>query len=60
MSSLLNSFSITTKEMAKFDKIQVLNKMQETGRVPVFYQSDVVVAKQVGGVQYLHPATSHG
>ena len=33
--------------MAKFDKIQVLNKMKETGLVPVFYHSDVEVAKQV-------------
>ena len=33
--------------MAKFDKIQVLNKMKETGMVPVFYHSDVEVAKQV-------------
>ena len=33
--------------MAKFDKIQVLSKMKETGMVPVFYHSDVEVAKQV-------------
>lgn len=33
--------------MAKFDKIQVLSKMKETGMVPVFYHSDVKVAKQV-------------
>ena len=33
--------------MAKFDKIQVLEKMQATGMVPVFYHSDVDVAKQV-------------
>lgn len=33
--------------MAKFDKIQVLTKMKETGMVPVFYHSDVEVAKQV-------------
>ena len=33
--------------MARFDKIQVLQKMQETGMVPVFYNSDVEVAKQV-------------
>lgn len=31
----------------KFDKIQVLQKMQQTGMVPVFYHSDVEVAKQV-------------
>ena len=33
--------------MARFDKIAVLNKMQTTGIVPVFYNSDVAVAKQV-------------
>ena len=33
--------------MAKFSKIQVLAKMKETGMVPVFYHSDVEVAKQV-------------
>jgi len=33
--------------MAKFNKIQVLNKMKETGMVPVFYHSDAEVAKQV-------------
>lgn len=33
--------------MAKFDKIQVLAKIKETGMVPVFYHSDVEVAKQV-------------
>lgn len=33
--------------MAKFDKIQVLTKMKETGMVPVFYHSDVEIAKQV-------------
>ena len=33
--------------MAKFDKIQVLTKMKETGMVPVFYHSDAEVAKQV-------------
>ncbi len=33
--------------MAKFNKIQVLNKMKETGMVPVFYYSDAEVAKQV-------------
>ena len=33
--------------MAKFDKIQVMSKMKETGMVPVFYHSDVEVAKQV-------------
>ena len=33
--------------MAKFNKIQVLGKMKETGMVPVFYHSDVDVAKQV-------------
>ena len=33
--------------MAKFNKIAVLNKMHQTGIVPVFYHSDVEVAKQV-------------
>ena len=33
--------------MAKFDKIQVLSKIKDTGMVPVFYHSDVEVAKQV-------------
>lgn len=33
--------------MAKFDKIQVLQKLQATGMVPVFYHKDAEVAKQV-------------
>lgn len=33
--------------MAKFDNIQVLNKMAETGMVPVFYHKDVETACQV-------------
>lgn len=33
--------------MAKFDKISVLSKMKETGMVPVFYNKDVEVAKNV-------------
>ena len=33
--------------MSRFDKIQVIQKMQQTGMVPVFYHSDVEVAKQV-------------
>ena len=33
--------------MSRFDKLQVLQKMQQTGMVPVFYHSDVEVAKQV-------------
>lgn len=33
--------------MAKFDKMAVLNKVLETGMVPVFYHSDAEVAKQV-------------
>jgi len=33
--------------MARFDKIQVLQKMQATGMVPVFYHNDAEVAKQV-------------
>ena len=30
--------------MAKFDKIQVLQKMGETGMVPVFYHKDADIA----------------
>ena len=33
--------------MAKYDKIQVLTTMQETGLVPVFYHADPDIAKQV-------------
>lgn len=33
--------------MAKFNKIQVLNAMASTGMVPVFYNKDVEVAKNV-------------
>ena len=33
--------------MARFDKIQVLERMRTTGMVPVFYHSDIEVAKQV-------------
>ncbi len=33
--------------MAKFSKMQVMQKMQETGMVPVFYHSDAEIAKQV-------------
>lgn len=33
--------------MAKFDKIQVLQKLQATGMVPVFYHKEAEVAKQV-------------
>ena len=33
--------------MAKYDKLQVLTAMQETGMVPVFYHADVNVARQV-------------
>lgn len=33
--------------MAKFDNIAVVGKMNETGIVPVFYNSDLEVAKQV-------------
>ena len=44
-------------EMAKFDKITVLNKIGSTGMVPVFYHKDAEIAKKVvkacydGGVQ---------
>ena len=33
--------------MAKYDKLQVLATMMETGMVPVFYHADATVAKQV-------------
>ena len=33
--------------MAKFDKIAVLNKIGQTGMVPVFYHKDAETAKQV-------------
>jgi 2-dehydro-3-deoxyphosphogluconate aldolase/(4S)-4-hydroxy-2-oxoglutarate aldolase len=33
--------------MARFNKIQVLNAMSDTGMVPVFYHKDLEVAKQV-------------
>ena len=33
--------------MARFDKLAVLNKIGKTGMVPVFYDKDVEVAKQV-------------
>ena len=33
--------------MAKYDKLQVLTTMQETGMVPVFYHADAAVARQV-------------
>ncbi|MBV7440178.1 bifunctional 4-hydroxy-2-oxoglutarate aldolase/2-dehydro-3-deoxy-phosphogluconate aldolase [Weeksellaceae bacterium TAE3-ERU29] len=33
--------------MAKFDKVQVLDKVISTGMVPVFYNSDVEVSKNV-------------
>lgn len=45
--------------MAKFDRLTVLNTMIETGLIPVFYNSDIEVAKSIaaacaeGGVQLL-------
>jgi len=33
--------------MARFNKVQVLAAMQKTGMVPVFYHSDLEIAKQV-------------
>lgn len=33
--------------MARFTRIQVVNKMQETGMVPVFYHKDIEVCKHV-------------
>ena len=35
------------RDMARFDKLATLNKIQTTGIVPVFYNSNVEVAKQV-------------
>ena len=34
--------------MARFDKIEVLNKIGSTGMVHVFYNQDAEVAKRVG------------
>ena len=33
--------------MAKYNKIQVIQTMKETGVVPVFYHGDIETAKQV-------------
>ena len=33
--------------MARFDKLQVLKKIGETGMVPVFYHKDAEIAKKV-------------
>jgi isopentenyl phosphate kinase len=33
--------------MARFQRLDVLNKMVELGLVPVFYNGDVDVAKQI-------------
>ena len=35
------------KDMARFDKMAVLNKIQTTGIIPVFYNGNVEIAKQV-------------
>jgi len=43
--------------MAKFDKITVLNKIGDTGMVPVFYHSNVDVAKNV--VKACYDVRSH-
>ena len=43
----LNVKKKTIEEMAKFDKIAVLQKIGATGMVPVFYHKDVEVAKKV-------------
>ncbi len=51
--------------MARFDKVAVLQKMKATGMVPVFYDKDIEVAKQVvkacyaGGVRAFE-FTNHG
>ena len=33
--------------MAKFNKIQVITAMKETGMVPVFYNKDIELCKNV-------------
>ena len=33
--------------MAKYDKIQVLTAIRETGIVPVFYNGDIEISKNV-------------
>ena len=33
--------------MARFNKVQVLTAMKETGMVPVFFNSDIDICKQV-------------
>jgi 2-dehydro-3-deoxyphosphogluconate aldolase/(4S)-4-hydroxy-2-oxoglutarate aldolase len=38
--------------MARFARLKVLNKMIETGMVPVFYNADIAVAKQVAAAVY--------
>jgi 2-dehydro-3-deoxyphosphogluconate aldolase/(4S)-4-hydroxy-2-oxoglutarate aldolase len=38
--------------MARFARLKVLNQMIETGMVPVFYNADVEVAKQVASAVY--------
>jgi len=38
--------------MARFARLKVLNKMVETGMVPVFYNADIAVAKQVAAAVY--------
>ena len=35
------------KTMAQFNRVQVINKMTESGMVPLFYHHDIVVAKAV-------------
>ena len=39
--------TIKLRDMARFDKLTTLNKIQTTGVVPVFYNCDIEVAKQV-------------
>ena len=36
--------------MARFTKLKVLNRVIETGMVPVFYNADIEVAKKVAAV----------
>ena len=38
--------------MARFARLNVLNKMVETGMVPVFYNADIEVAKKVAAAVF--------
>src|SRR5664280_753357 len=38
--------------MARFARLKVLNKMMETGMVPVFYNADIEVARKVAAAVF--------